>query len=95
MLLWFIECVIFECVCVYILRYCISFEVIELEAKSDVVVEQQAIKSKHTVAEKKRHQKYFFVAFKKRYRISNYSNSDNLRGVQKTLQKIIISATKK
>lgn len=94
MLLWFIECVIFECVCVYILRYCISFEVLELEAKSDVVVEQQAIKSKHTVAEKKRHQKYF-VAFKKRYRISNYSNSDNLRGVQKTLQKIIISATKK
>ena len=52
----------FECVCVYILRYRISFEVLELEAKSDVVVEQQAIKSKHTVAEKKHHQKYLFCS---------------------------------
>ena len=56
----------FKCVCVYVLRYYISFEQIELEAKSEVEVEYHEIKLEHTVAEKML-QKINLVAFKKRY----------------------------
>ena len=45
--------------CVYVLRYYISFEQIELEAKSDVEVEYHKINQEHTVVEKNAKKIYF------------------------------------